>query len=126
MKKKFSYKISIKKDPRFSFPNRTIRQLTNDILREYKVKEGSEISLAFVGRRKAKALNQKYRRMDYVPLVLSFSNNQEKTAEGNIFLGDLVICFSEAVQKAIVENQPLAEVLDELLRHGIVNLLEKK
>jgi rRNA maturation RNase YbeY len=117
------YKISIKKDPRFSFATSKIRQLVAEILREYRVEKGTEISLVFVGKRKARQLNQQYRKMDYIPLVLSFPNNQEKTPEGNVFLGDVVICFSQAVDKAIVENQRLEAVLDELLRHGIANLL---
>jgi rRNA maturation RNase YbeY len=124
MRKGVSYKVLIKKDPRFSFTTRKIRQLTVEILKEYGFGEGTEISLVFVGKRKACQLNQQYRKMDYIPLVLSFPNNQEETPEGNVFLGDVVICFSEAVEKAIVENQRLEAVLDELLRHGIANLVK--
>jgi ssRNA-specific RNase YbeY (16S rRNA maturation enzyme) len=61
--------------------------------------------------------------MDYIPEVLSFPSAETVTPEGNKFLGDVMICFPLARERAIIENQLLEKSIEELLRHGINNLI---
>ena len=117
------YGVLLKKDSRFSYPARKIKELVAGILREFGVEKGSQVEVVLVGKRKAKELNLRYRKEDYVPAVLSFPASKEGMPPQLKWLGEVVVCYSEAVEKAIRENQPLEGVLEELLRHGLVNLL---
>ncbi len=116
--------IEVKKDPRYRIRNQFLRKTAQKILREFGLKENTVLGIILVGKRKAKELNWQYRKMDYVPEVLSFAQ-QENLPDGNFFLGELVICFPLAREKAILENQDLEAAISELLYHGIRNLVKE-
>ncbi len=115
-------KILIKKDPRYPLDLKKIRQRTRAILKQFGFHDQIELSLYFVGRRKAKQLNQTYRKMDYIPEVLAFPLN-ERGPDGILRLGDLVICFPRARDLAMKRNRLVEEIIVELLEHGIKNLI---
>lgn len=113
-------RVLLKKDPRYHLDLRWIRREVEKLFAELGIHEG-EVSLIFVGRRKAKALNQQYRQMDYVPLVLSFPQGGEYRAGRRVW-GDVMICWPEVREQAIRENATLEEILTQLLKHGLANL----
>jgi len=115
-------KVLIKKDPRYPLDLKKIRQKAKEILASFGLSDKVELSLYFIGTRKAKELNQTYRKMDYIPEVLSFSMN-EKGPDGVLRLGDLVICFPKARDLAMKRNRMVEEIIAELLEHGIKNLV---
>lgn len=115
--------IEVKKDPRYKASIKKIRQIAEKILYDYNQQENTLLSVVFVGKRKAKQLNESYRKMDYIPEVLSFPNSQKATPDGSYFIGDVMICFPLARERAMVENQMLEKSIEELLRHGIGNLI---
>ena len=114
-------KVLVNKDPRYHIDLRRVRQEVAAILAEMGYEDG-EVGVIFVGRRKAKRLNQDYRQMDYIPAVLSFGQGGDKRG-GRRLLGDVMICWPEVREQAIRENAPLEDVLRELLRHGLGNLV---
>ena len=118
-------KVLIKKDPRYPLDLKKIRQKAKEILASFGLSDKVELSLYFIGTRKAKELNQTYRKMDYIPEVLSFSMN-EKGPDGVLRLGDLVICFPKARDLAMKRNRMVEEIIAELLEHGIKNLVAVK
>jgi probable rRNA maturation factor len=86
-------------------------------------KEGIELSLWFVGRDRAKKLNQQYRQKDYVPQVLGFPMSKEADADGIRRLGDVVICTAKLKYEAVFLKKTVREILREWIKHGIENLL---
>lgn len=84
-----------------------VKKIADEELKRKGLRE-VELSLVFVGKKKARGLNQRYRKMDYVPEVLAFPMDNE-------ILGDIVVC----IDKLKSEKQ-----LREWIRHGIVNLLQ--
>ncbi len=115
--------IEVKKDPRYKVSTKAVRGIAEKILIDFGLSDKTELSIIFVGKRKAKELNLTYRQMDYIPEVLSFPSDKEITPAGNLFLGDVMICFPLARQRAMVENQLMEKSIEELLRHGINNLV---
>jgi len=120
--KPMAVKVLIKKDPRYPINLKGVRRKIIEILGDFGKKEKLEISLVFVGKRKAKELNENYRKMDYIPEVLAFPMN-EVGPDGVIRLGDLVICFPLAREVAIKREKLVDQVIFELLEHGIANLV---
>jgi len=116
-------RVFIKKDPRWSLSVKEVRRMTKEVLSEFLSSGWIELSVLFVGKRKAKELNRDYRKMDYVPQVLAFPQDEKEMADGWRRLGDVVICLPFLREEAIVENRLLMEVLEDWLRHGIKNLI---
>lgn len=83
-----------------------------------------ELSVIFVGRKKAKELNIKYRNKDYIPQVLGFPMSRETDSDGMIRLGDVVICTQKLKYEVIFQKKSFNEVLKEWMEHGVENLLK--
>lgn len=116
-------KIGIKKDPRYPIDVKKVRQIAEEILKEKNISEKVELSLNFVGKRKAKKLNQQYRDKDYIPGVLSFPM-QEQGPDGKLQLGDVMVCYPEARTEARKRERLVIEIIREWLEHGIGNLID--
>ena len=86
----------------------------------------SELSLVFVGIKKARSLNQKFRKMDYIPQVLGFPNSKLADRDALVRLGDVVICTNKLKREVGLrenEGKDIYKVLEEWIDHGIDNLL---
>lgn len=83
-----------------------------------------ELSVYFVGRKKAKDLNINYRKMTYIPQVLGFPMSTKKDVDGKIRLGDIVICTQKLKYEIKFQKLDLETVLYSWLIHGIENLLK--
>jgi rRNA maturation RNase YbeY len=84
--------------------------------------EDVEISVVFVGRKRAKDLNIRYRNKSYIPQVLGFPMDKVKSEDGWIHLGDIVICTEKLKYEVKFQKKRLDIVLEEWLLHGVENL----
>jgi rRNA maturation RNase YbeY len=82
-----------------------------------------ELSVVFVGRKKARDLNVKYRKKDYIPQVLGFPMSREADSDGLVRLGDIVICTQKLKAETKFLGKNLGMVMDEWMKHGVENLL---
>lgn len=82
-----------------------------------------ELSICFVGPKKAKELNIKYRQMSYIPQVLGFPMSKVKDSDGMIRMGDIVICNSKLKYEAKFQHKSIDDILEFWLLHGVDNLL---
>lgn len=97
-------------------------ELTEKALKEKQL-SGCEVSIIFVGRRKAKELNEKYRQKDYIPQVLGFPMSMNRDVDGLMRLGDIVICTQKLKYEAIFQKKSQKQIMEEWLLHGVENLL---
>lgn len=90
------------------------------------------ISLALVSPQEIRELNNKYREYDSVTDVLSFPEYEnigqieKAVAEkpgGELFLGELILCYDDIKEYAEKEKLSLKEELANVLSHGILHLL---
>jgi len=100
-----------------------VEELAKKALIEKGLKNDIELSIYFVGRKKARDLNIKYRQKDYYPQVLGFPMSKEKDVDEKIRLGDIVICTQKLKYEVKFQKSTLEKVLYEWLVHGIENLL---
>ncbi|HPD44688.1 MAG TPA: rRNA maturation RNase YbeY [Candidatus Woesebacteria bacterium] len=113
-------KILIKHPKNWGLSENLVRRIAQATLKGW---DRVELSLVFVGRQKAKELNQQYRQMNYIPQVLSFPISKEKNADGWIRLGDIVICTEKLKYEAKFQHKSLTDILAFWLSHGVANLL---
>ena len=101
-----------------------VERLAKNALKEKGYKKDVELSVYFVGRKKAKDLNVNYRNMSYIPQVLGFPMSKERDVDGKIRLGDIVICTQKLKYEVKFQNSDLETVLYSWLIHGVENLLK--
>ncbi len=120
-------KILVKYPKNWGLDSVKVENIGNKVLKKFNFSFKVELSIFFVGRRKAKDLNIKYRKMDYVPQVLGFPNSRNEDPEGWVRLGDVVICTDKLKEEAKLvsnKNRSIYEILEEWIEHGVDNLLK--
>ena len=86
----------------------------------------AEISLTLVESEEIKSLNAEYRNVDSVTDVLSFPQFEDKEqmpSEGELCLGDVVICVERAQQQAEEYGHSFEREMVYLLVHSLLHLL---
>jgi len=116
--------ILIKHPKNWGLQSRLVVEAANEALRYFGYEKNVELSVAFVGKKKAKDLNQKYRQKDYIPQVLGFPMSKTADEDGLIRLGDVVICTQKLKYEAEFQKISLEKVLTEWMRHGVENLIK--
>jgi rRNA maturation RNase YbeY len=101
-----------------------VERLAKKALGEKEFKDNVELSIYFVGRKKARDLNINYRQKDYYPQVLGFPMSTKKDVDGKIRLGDIVICTQKLKYEVKFQKSTLEKVLYAWLVHGVENLLK--
>ncbi len=79
----------------------------------------AEITVRIVDADEAQALNQDYRRKDYVPNVLTFEYGE--IAPG-VLGGDVVICAAVVEREAREQGRPLKHHYAHMTVHGVLHL----
>lgn len=102
-------RVLVRSSSRYKIERKKIAEKVREIL----AKEGilaAEVGINFVGRRKMKALNSQFRGREEVCAVLSFPLERGvrggfvNPPDGVLHLGDVVLCFPEAVKLAAEEG----------------------
>ena len=90
------------------------------------IKKKAEIGLVIVSNKKIKELNKKYRGIDKITDVLSFSQMETKFVEPPdkiLRLGEIFISYQKAKAQAIQRRQTIKKEIAFLFIHGILHLL---
>ena len=114
--------ILITSESRYKFERPKIRQAVTRLLKE-KGLDDIEISISVVGSRKIKQLNQDFREVGEVTDVLSFPLEEARGPNGQLRLGDIIICYPVAREQAGKENKLVNDKIMELIEHGLKHLL---
>lgn len=120
--------IQISASSRYPIDRDRIRTYITTVLNKEALDGPANISVAFVGKRKAKQLNIDYRDKDYIPNVLSFPYQEDTQGfifphDGQRYLGDMVICYPIAVEQAGQQNILVDDWIDQLVTHSMEHLL---
>jgi len=116
--------ILINHNKNWGLDNFLVEKLAKKALEEKGYKENVELSILFVGRKKAKDLNVNYRNMTYIPQVLGFPMSIKNDVDGKIRLGDIVICTQKLKYEVKFQKSNLEMILYKWLVHGVENLLK--
>ena len=74
----------------------------------------SEVAITIVSRRKMKQLNATYRSINEPTDVLTFNGD-------DTYLGDIIICYDVAVDKAAMLDQTVMEYMRFCIVHGLLH-----
>ena len=119
--------LTINSDSRYSFDRKRVKLAMEKLLLEQSGLEGKvKISLSVVGERKIKELELKYFQRDEITDVLSFPQDEGEILPEDMDghnLGDVVICYPQAMRQAMQWNKLLDDEMEFLACHGLLHLL---
>lgn len=117
-------------ESRFPVDRKRIKKLVEAYLSQKKLRNNIMLAVAMVGDRKMRSLNRIFARKDHTTPVLSFPLEDPKSGITFIYppsdflkLGDVVISYPQAVSEAAFDNMLVDDKIDELLLHGLNNLI---
>ncbi|HCC23481.1 TPA: rRNA maturation RNase YbeY [Candidatus Falkowbacteria bacterium] len=114
-------KVNIDNRTKARVPRRLIEAAVVNAAKLLKLKKKHELTIVFVGDKKIRDLNRKYRAKDNVTDVLSFTDGELEA--GMIYLGDIFIDGAQARRQAKEKGISERKEILILAIHGILHLL---
>ncbi|PIU03280.1 rRNA maturation RNase YbeY [Candidatus Shapirobacteria bacterium CG08_land_8_20_14_0_20_39_18] len=114
--------VLISSESRYRIDRQKIKKGIEDFLGQVGMNE-VEVSVAVVGGRKIRSLNKTYRQLDESTDVLSFPQEGSRDPDGILRLGDILVCYPQAIEQAVEEDKMVDEKINELVEHGLRHLL---
>lgn len=118
---------------RYPVSRKAIRACVERVLTEHSVVE-AEVSISVVGARQMTKLNEGLMKHEGVTDVLSFPQHDPEQPDkefsvkieqpnSTLMLGDVVVCFPEAVDQARKRGKMVDDQICFLVEHGLMHLL---
>ena len=85
--------------------------------------EGAGLSIVITNDAQLQQLNRQYLGIDAPTDVLSFPAEETDPDSGEVYLGDILISFSQAAAQASAGRHPVEDELQLLAVHGVLHLL---
>jgi ssRNA-specific RNase YbeY (16S rRNA maturation enzyme) len=115
--------INIVSSSRYKVERKKIRQYLESVLIENGFSSDYIVNLVFIGRNKMRQISSKYKNEDVALPVLAFPYKGE-IIEGEKVVGEIIICYPQAVLLAAERNKRVNEIINQLSKHGFNNLLK--
>lgn len=118
--------ILIYVESRYRVDRKRIKATVKRVITGQSISDPVEVSIAIIGDRKMKALNQKYRNLDKTTNVLSFplSEGESTMLPTDVLrLGDVVLSYPMVINDAARDEMMVDDKIDELVEHGLMHLL---
>ena len=105
---------------RYKINRPEIKSISSQFLKQLGVLSYYVLNLIFVGRTKMKTITARYNKDSPALPVLSFAYDREK----DNLLGEIFICYPQAVLLAAERNKKVETIIEQLIEHGIENLIK--
>jgi len=116
-------RVAIKSRSEYSFDHRRLRRRIKEFIKKTGL-DDVEVSLAVVGRRRMRKLNQDFRQLDKVSDVLAFPQEEIRRPDGVLLLGDIVVCYPQAQEEALAYQESIDEAIWDFVEHGLNRLID--
>jgi probable rRNA maturation factor len=122
--------INILADAKYPFDRDSLREHLTKVLAKYRLTDNIEVDVQVVGKRKIAELHKVYMDLPGPTDVLSFPINDPSddrpfmsSPDGVLRLGDIVVCYSVAVEEALEKQCKVDDQIKFLTEHGLMHLL---
>lgn len=120
-------KVNITKQSNYPVKNSEIKKKISNFFKRNGIVSDAEVSIAIVGERKMLFYGRKYLKDTKLHNVLSFTPTEVKNfifpPDTLVQLGEIIVCYPEAVTEANSENKLIDEKIYELIEHAAYHLL---
>lgn len=115
--------INIVSSSRYKINRQKIKIFIQETFEKKQVDPNYSLNVVFVGKNKMKVFTEKYKNEKETLPILSFKYNEE-VGEKEILLGEIIICYPLVILLAAERNKRVDEMINDLVKHGIENLLK--
>jgi rRNA maturation RNase YbeY len=115
--------IHIVTSSRYLVDRKRIRICVEKIAQELGVDSSLSVNIVFVGKTKMRSIAVTYKHEDVALPVLAFPYRTDKDLDEPL-LGEIFLCYPQVVLLAAERNKRLDALIDELIIHGMKNLLK--
>lgn len=121
-------KVSVTKQSNYPVRTATIKKKLADFFVKNGIVSGAEVSVAIVSEKKMLEVGKVYLKDKNLHSVLSFTPDEIKgqfvfPPDSVVHLGEIVVCYQEAVREAGKENILIDDEIYNLIEHGALHLL---
>ncbi len=121
-------KVSVTKQSSYPVRVSVIKKKLAEFLAKNGIVSDAEVTVAIIGEKKMMEIGGKYLKDKRLHNVLSFVPGEVKGGfvyppDGKIHLGEIIVCYPQAVKEAGEENVLIDERVYELIEHGATHLL---
>ena len=115
--------INIFSSSRYKINRKKIKLFIENIFEKDQINFEHSLNVVFVGKNKMKVFTNKYKNEKETLPILSFKYNED-VGEKEVLLGEIIICYPLAILLAAERNKRVDEIINQLIEHGIENLLK--
>lgn len=115
--------INIISSSRYKINRKRIKIFVQEVFEKEQIDLNYSLNVVFVGKNKMKVFTEKYKNEKETLPVLSFKYNED-IGEKEVLLGEVIICFPLVILLAAERNKRVDEMINELVKHGIKNLIK--
>ena len=108
---------------RYLIDRKRIRVCVKKIFSDFRVDPDLSVNIVFVGKNKMRSIASTYKHEDVALPVLAFPYRND-TDTGEPLLGEIFLCYPQVVLLAAERNKRLDALIDELIVHGMKNLIK--
>lgn len=121
-------KVSVTKQSNYAVKATAIKKRLANFFASKGIVSDGEVSVAIVGEAKMLEIGKTYLKDKKLHNVLSFTPTETKGTfvyppDKMIHLGEIIVCYPEAVREANAENVLIEEKILELVEHSALHLL---
>ena len=115
--------INVVSSSRYKIDRKKIKIFVQNVFEKEQVNLEHSLNIVFVGKNKMKFFTEKYKNEKETLPILSFKYNED-VGEKEVLMGEVVICYPLVILLAAERNKRVDEIINELVKHGIENLLK--
>lgn len=115
--------IHIITSSRYLIDRKRIKLYVEKIAAQLQIDPSLSITIVFVGKTKMRFIASTYKHEDVALPVLAFPYRKD-TEMDEPLLGEIFLCYPQVVLLAAERNKRLDALIDELIVHGMKNLLK--
>lgn len=116
--------INLISSSRYKLDRKKLRKIVTDFLLEKGYPKETNINIVMVGKNKMRSISSKYKQENVALPVLSFSYEDQKNPAKENTLGEVLICYPQAVLLAAERSKKVEETLVKLIKHGVENIIK--
>ena len=91
---------------------------------DLQIDSGLSVNIVFVGKNKMRSIASTYKHEDIALPVLAFPYRNDVEMNDEPLLGEIFLCYPQIVLLAAERNKRLDALIEELIIHGMKNLIK--
>lgn len=115
--------IRIITSSRYIVDRKRVRVFVESFFQKHSIDLSHSLNIVFVGKTKMRSIASTYKHEDVALPVLAFPYRND-AGMGEHLLGEIFLCYPQVVLLAAERGKRLNVLIDELIEHGIKNLLK--